>query len=72
MKKVIIKTFVCLLCIALVILICGESYVWANSLPETATLWAYGKVSGYIMLAVMDLIICGFASIPVIIMNSEK
>jgi hypothetical protein len=72
MKKVIIKTFVCLLHVALFILICGESYVWANSLPETATLWANGKVAGYIMLAVMDLICCAFCAIPIIIINSEE
>ena len=72
MKKIIIKTFVCLLHIALVILICGTSYSWANSLPETATLWASGKVAGYIMLAVWDLIVCGFCAIPIIIINSEE
>lgn len=72
MKKVIIKTFVCLLCIALFILIFGTSYSWANSLPETATLWVNGKVAGYIMLAVMDLICLAFCAIPVIIINSEN
>lgn len=70
MKK-IITVFVYLLLACLIILICGESYVWANSLPETATLWANGKVAGYIMLAVMDLICCAFCAIPVIIINSE-
>ena len=72
MKRNIVKMFVCLLVVCECALIFGTSYSWANSLSETACLWANGKIAGYIMLAVWDVIICGFASIPVVIMNSEK